>query len=88
MTTKKLVAPSRTKGQLIEIATKYLWALLRRNGTATSVEVLARMRSAGIDLSGHDPRWIGHVFRDDRLKRLWYSHSGSHGRPVSVWGVK
>lgn len=88
MATEKFVAPSLAKGQLIAIATKYLWQILRRKGTVTSVDVLARMRSAGINLSGHDPRWIGHVFRDDRLKRLWFSHSGSHGRPVSVWGIK
>lgn len=88
MATKKFVAPSRAKGQLIAIATKYLWQILRRKGTVTSVEVLARMRASGIDMSGHDPRWIGHAFRDAGLKRVRFARIGSHGRPVSVWAQK
>lgn len=88
MATKKNLAQKNPKGQLVAIALKYLWQILKRKGTVTSVDVLARMRSAGIDLSGHDPRWIGPVFRETNLKRVRFASIGSHGRPVSVWAQK
>ena len=33
----------------------------QRKGVVTSVHVFEAMRQAGIDLSGHDPRWMGQV---------------------------
>lgn len=88
MATNKSIAQKKTREQLIAIGISYANRIAKRKGVVTSVHVFEAMRQAGIDLSGHDPRWMGQVFRATDFKRVRFARLGSHGRPVSVWAHK
>lgn len=62
-----------------------------KTGRTTSPEVLTEMRRLGYGnlLEGKDLRFMGAVFRSgDVWKKLGYSDTGSHRRPVPIWGLK
>ena len=59
------------------------------NGRVTSVEVTEAMRAAGhgAAMAGVDPRWMGAVFRSGTgWVRIGWEPTGSHSRPVAIWG--
>lgn len=62
-------------------------ALVRAQGTVTSIDVLAQLRREGYDVDAFDKRWIGAVFRRGWV-RVGYEATGSHGRPVARWALK
>jgi len=76
-----------TRTDLIEQATELAIQLARADGSTCSPRVLKAMRSRGVDLSSHDPRWAGAVFRPGKGWVLTgeYVREGSHGRPVPLW---
>ena len=65
--------------------------LAMKNGSTTSPQVIAEMRRLGYGrmLDENDRRFMGAVFRGGKVwEKLGYSDSGSHRRPVPIWGLK
>ena len=59
-----------------------------RKGRVTSVEVMREMGKTHPSLIADiDPRFMGAVFRRGLgWKRIGWETTGSHGRPVAIWG--
>lgn len=79
-----LVAAARSSAMMIAM----------RDGRVTSPEVLAALREGGYahQLDRVDPRFMGVVFRNKkdaprRWHRLGWENTGSHCRPVAIWGL-
>ncbi|MDQ3170305.1 MAG: hypothetical protein M3Q55_09235 [Acidobacteriota bacterium] len=77
------------RASLITEACKVALSIARSNGRVTSVEVVDAMKRLGFtaSLAAHDRRWLGAVFRKGGgWRRLGYEPTGSHARPVAIWG--
>lgn len=59
-----------------EVSSTEVWEELRRRG---EVDLWLKYAMAAVD-----PRWMGVVFRHG-WKRLRWTSTGSHKRPVAVW---
>lgn len=79
-----------SRAELIADAKVHAVRIATETGTVTSTQVLASMRASGHgdDLDRYDRRWMGAVFRRGTgWKRVGWSSTGSHCRPVAVWAV-
>jgi hypothetical protein len=77
-----------TRRYLINIGIGVACDIAKRRGRVTSTEVLHVMRRDPelVELMDEvDARWVGGVFRRG-WKRIGYETTGSHARPVSIWG--
>ena len=67
----------------------WAWTTASIYGRVTSDDVRHHFKiEKGI---GYENQIMGGVFRDKRFKRIGYRSSsfpGSHGRTISIWGVK
>ena len=81
----KLELIHKSRAELIAMATKVAQRLCVKNGEVTSTEVWNVLKKKNIDVSAHDPRWMGAVFHASKWRRTRYEATGSHKRPVSVW---
>lgn len=60
--------------------------LARQNRFVTSTDVLADMAKSGFNFGDIDRRFMGAVFiKKLGWKRVGFTNTGSHHRPVSVW---
>lgn len=77
------------RGDLCETGREIAIELAQQRGRITSVEVFAEMRARGYDeaLDAVDPRWMGVVFKEDIWRRQGWEQTGSHKRPVAIWGL-
>lgn len=78
----------RFRRNAIFAARKIAFDIEARNGRVTSTEVLRIMKAKhGPMIEGIDHRFMGAVFRRGQgWKRLGWETTGSHGRPVAIWG--
>jgi hypothetical protein len=83
-----LEAFGTSKPELIAEGRRVALEIWSRQGHVTSVEVVKHMREHGwADAIGAvDPRWVGAVFRLQGWEPIATSPTGSHRRPVTVWG--
>ena len=80
-----LDALAERRRELVARARELAESIARERGRVTAPDVFAALRAAGVDLGGHDPRWMGAVFNRGRWRRVGWQSTGSHARPVAVW---
>ena len=73
------------RSELVATAREVATSIARERGRVTAPDVFAALRAAGVDLGGHDPRWMGAVFNRGPWRRVGWQSTGSHARPVAVW---
>lgn len=76
------------RARLVAIAKATALWLAERDGQITAPEALQQMRAQGVPgVDAVDPRFIGCIFRKGTgWQRMGWSPTGSHGRPVAIWG--
>lgn len=77
------------RGGLCEVGREIAIELAQQRERITSIEVFAEMRARGYDtaLDAVDPRWMGVVFKEPIWQRRGWEQTGSHKRPVAIWGL-
>ena len=72
---------------LIDAAVAIALSIARDEGSVTSPQVMEVMLRQGLLTQGDDidRRFLGVVFRHKRWRRVGWSESGSHKRPVPIW---
>lgn len=81
------------RADLIEHAKKAAEYICRKTGSVTAPQVIKYMMDFGWsdEISTVDNRFMGAVFRGGKKsiwKRIGFENLGSHGQPISVWGLK
>jgi hypothetical protein len=85
-----------TRPRLVHRGRALALELCERYGRVTSVMVMEALKNQAAhdpglaaEIDGADPRWLGAVFRVGYgWVRVGWSRTGSHKRPVPIWGRK
>ncbi len=79
------------RGALISIAKRIGYRILEETGKVTSTAVWEEMmedEDCVEAISEVDKRWMGAVFPLKGTHRIGWQHTGSHARPIAIWGLK
>jgi hypothetical protein len=76
--------------ELVHEAKRIAFLIASSHGKVTSVQVHRELWLQHQEaMQGVDPRFLGCVFRDGGVwERLGWESTGSHRRPVAVWGLR